>query len=763
MDKMKLREDQAPKEEQTQSEGQEPQVSEESEENKASPESENESREPKEPEKDEKSGEDAAKEEDEKPTEMRSELVYLDKKYDSDGNRYYRVRKNQDGEGTASWWRLYALAETRHHGADDGRYRCTRLHVNPQPLKKLLEDVVVDYPNEPIDAESVVEIDLPACCLFFYRRELEAVGTERFRDDGTSLGHLRLLLGWIDRVYEEASRALERFRCSEKSRPIAYEHLWTIFKPGTLVYSRMLGQPRAFRLVNLWYETHSEPCLVLTVRYVDYDGDKFGTREETVRVPRYTGAMRCEDLNMLPLEFHPRAAEVRARLLDRGRRFRDLTGQHFRHYRGLAIRRLRGDCISSSREYQRFHVDGRVVVDCKTFHRLEPDLRFWLDELEDRTEAAKRQRTMRTWNKSSEAAGFAGGGGKEKLILDELHEEDLLVANATVRGFDFTDREFLEFFVDNLSSIEWDDGCFDQLVLDPVPKRTVQALVSMHVRRGQDDASAAADSFDDIIPGKGKGLVMVLHGPPGVGKTLTAECVAEWAHRPLYVVAAGDLGTDSRNLEQKLRRIMDITSTWGAVLLIDEADVFLERRSLHEMNRNAMVSVFLRILECTCLPLQPCPLFPVSSHIISPHPPNQKKTKKTTLSTNLPSLLCADYRGILFLTTNRVGTFDEALTSRIHVPIRYSSLDAASRRAIWRNFCERVPGAADDEVVITEEQLDRLARHELNGRQIKNIVKTAESLAAFEGRRLDAARLEDFTRVQGQFESDWMGFTEITG
>lgn len=34
------------------------------------------------------------------------------------------------------------------------------------------------------------------------------------------------------------------------------------------------------------------------------------------------------------------------------------------------------------------------------------------------------------------------------------------------------------------------------------------------------------------------------------------------------------------------------------VLLIDEADVFLERRSLHDMQRNAMVSVFLRVLEC---------------------------------------------------------------------------------------------------------------------------------------------------------------------
>ena len=125
--------------------------------------------------------------------------------------------------------------------------------------------------------------------------------------------------------------------------------------------------------------------------------------------------------------------------------------------------------------------------------------------------------------------------------------------------------------------------------------------------------------------------------------------------------------------------------------------------------------------------------------------------------TSLTSRYSLDYRGILFLTTNRVATFDEAFTSRIHVPIRYSNLKEASRRIIWQNFCGRVRGGVD----MTEKQLDELARHELNGRQIKNIVKSAESLAAFEDRKLDAAQLEDFTKVQGDFERDWMGFIDV--
>lgn len=104
-----------------------------------------------------------------------------------------------------------------------------------------------------------------------------------------------------------------------------------------------------------------------------------------------------------------------------------------------------------------------------------------------------------------------------------------------------------------------------------------------------------------------------------------------------------------------------------------------------------------------------------------------------------------------------MGAFDEAFASRIHVPIRFANLNQESRRIIWRNFCNRVPGGMD----ITDEDLDHLSRHELNGRQIKNIVKSAEALAAHAGNKLDAAQLEQFTAVQGQFEKDWLGFEDL--
>ncbi|EGO02301.1 hypothetical protein SERLA73DRAFT_49637, partial [Serpula lacrymans var. lacrymans S7.3] len=115
----------------------------------------------------------------------------------------------------------------------------------------------------------------------------------------------------------------------------------------------------------------------------------------------------------------------------------------------------------------------------------------------------------------------------------------------------------------------------------------------------------------------------VLHGPPGTGKTLTAEALSEHLQRPLYNVGSAELSTEPSGLENDLSRILKLATAWDAIVLIDEADVFLEKRSLHEIERNALVSVALRLLEY--------------------------------------------HRGVLFLTTNRIKSFDEAFLSRFSI------------------------------------------------------------------------------------------------
>ena len=101
------------------------------------------------------------------------------------------------------------------------------------------------------------------------------------------------------------------------------------------------------------------------------------------------------------------------------------------------------------------------------------------------------------------------------------------------------------------------------------------------------------------------------------------------------MVSAGELGTDSRYLESELQKILDICHAWGAILLLDEADVFLEKRNMHDIHRNALVSIFLRQLEY--------------------------------------------FQGILFLTTNRVEVSSQ-LASELKIDLTDMSIPDLRRR-----------------------------------------------------------------------------------
>jgi SpoVK/Ycf46/Vps4 family AAA+-type ATPase len=221
---------------------------------------------------------------------------------------------------------------------------------------------------------------------------------------------------------------------------------------------------------------------------------------------------------------------------------------------------------------------------------------------------------------------------------------------------------------------------------------------------------ASSSSFTtDIIEGKGKGLIILLHGGPGTGKTLTAESVAELAERPIYRVTCGDIGTDAEGVEKYLNSVLHIGTIWGCVVLLDEADVFLEERSQMDLQRNALVSVFLRALEY--------------------------------------------YEGILILTSNRVGTFDEAFKSRVQLAMHYPSLDEKGRWEIWRNFVNVLKDDGDSvNYEELKDKLDVLARHKLNGRQIRNSVNTARQLAKYQKKKLAYSHFYQAIDVTNEFE-----------
>ena len=71
---------------------------------------------------------------------------------------------------------------------------------------------------------------------------------------------------------------------------------------------------------------------------------------------------------------------------------------------------------------------------------------------------------------------------------------------------------------------------------------------------------------------------------------MSTECIAEYTGRALLSLNCGDVGTDEEEMEQRLSKWFKLAEKWGAVILIDEADVYLERRHVSDLKRNSLVS-----------------------------------------------------------------------------------------------------------------------------------------------------------------------------
>ena len=120
--------------------------------------------------------------------------------------------------------------------------------------------------------------------------------------------------------------------------------------------------------------------------------------------------------------------------------------------------------------------------------------------------------------------------------------------------------------------------------------RMIQSLVSNHFKQQEIKKKGFVVESQDFIPGKGQGLIILLHGAPGTGKTATAEAIAQSYRKPLFSVTCGDLGVTPESVESNLDAILRLAHLWDCVLLLDEADIFLAQRERNELSRNALVS-----------------------------------------------------------------------------------------------------------------------------------------------------------------------------
>lgn len=254
---------------------------------------------------------------------------------------------------------------------------------------------------------------------------------------------------------------------------------------------------------------------------------------------------------------------------------------------------------------------------------------------------------------------------KKKISTPSLTNDDKIIVFPFAGIYNLgVNKRWSMIHINNIKKIKYQENALDNLVIDEKKKKIIKTLIK---------TKSIIDQHEDFIKNKGKNLVFLLHGSPGTGKTYTAEAVCEYLKKPLYSVTVGDLGINPTSMTTIMKNIIKYCSRWDAIILIDEVDVFIEHRETNMITRNAMVSVFLKLLEY--------------------------------------------YKGIFFLTTNRLTSIDPAVKSRINLMILYKKLQQADRLRIWNGLLNKW------NINVDVQYVKRMSNLELNGREIRNYLK----------------------------------------
>lgn len=262
-----------------------------------------------------------------------------------------------------------------------------------------------------------------------------------------------------------------------------------------------------------------------------------------------------------------------------------------------------------------------------------------------------------------------------KLVVDNLKTKSLTYTmTADVLGtvelpehpyiltYDITSFRYAIVHINNITPYVYNPKIIDKLVMSDKRKRILSSLIG------------SKNNFEDLIAGKSGGIVILSTGESGLGKTLTAEVYSEVMEKPLYCVQSSQLGISVDDIEKNLNKILYRAEKWDAVLLIDEADSYIYKRG-NDILQNCIVGTFLRLMEY--------------------------------------------YNGILFLTSNRPDTIDDAIISRVTLHIKYDLPTFEETVQLWNILCENFGMA------IQKPTIEKLwARYEpFSGRDIRNTLK----------------------------------------
>ncbi|KAI0421210.1 hypothetical protein F5X98DRAFT_294443 [Xylaria grammica] len=620
-----------------------------------------------------------------------------------------------------------------------------------------------DDGDDDDDAASIVSVDSNA-------EDLDTI-----MDSVEALRDMRCYVNFVD---NEIMPLYKQYDGTSAER-VKYDDLWSLFRVGDLICMPAAGET-AGRYHEIWriyrielpkaeaaypqsgweffmdeLQQHKKETFNIFAYYIDHDGNNFGAVRHTFSISHFPGERLIESLEVFPIRYRHDYQQVLSSLKDTGRNFQKFIADRHQSYNAWTLTRnppfdtkdAEDEILRDEKGDQMRHpefVESDVIVDMAEayqknpdwrpyFHRLTPNkklrcdssdddmkIQHWLDggrqslayaqpelvQTADGVEMRQRRENLAVDTFLKQRLKGARRYEAEPQTL-ELRDEDLVLLPKRMFAYALRERRFIPVNVNFLKPIRRQPGVFENLKILKDYKDIVRGLVASHFQRKAFERRYVDMSTEgpsqDLIQNKGRGLVVLLHGVPGVGKTATAEAVAMEYRKPLFVITCGDLGLTPHEVEASLSNVFRLAHLWDCVLLLDEADVFLSQRSKLDMKRNALVSVFLRVLEY--------------------------------------------YNGLLFLTTNRVGTIDEAFKSRIHMSLYYPPLDKTQTRDIFRlNIAklreieaQRHEMTGEPPLEIKESQiLDFAGRHFeenarstgcWNGRQIRNAFQIASSLA----------------------------------
>ncbi|KKY25645.1 putative atpase aaa+ type core [Diplodia seriata] len=570
----------------------------------------------------------------------------------------------------------------------------TRMVIHSPLLLDAIREVVEYYPSQNLTGDTIT-VHEPYCALVHYITELRnlsnSLALERTPADSdeaektdadVKYEHLQTLLEFLDPHVEKTVLPARR-RLKKDAATVTWDDMWYLLRPGSLSYAMHDDTWLGVVIREAEITTDSDNPDIhkwkVTAWLLDHTwySSSIRTAEVSVDVPYFEGEKTVTSLPIYPREYLDKTEESagdgsgrRAKFVQRGARMRDIIWDG-----GHAYLRHDGEFADEKKRPYK----GPLIIETTLPSGSDmPDHKWSLtgDYSVEEKDVAPKTGTSVTQPIALNA---------EKHPREWMSDDHLFLLCPIMTGFALDEKTWAPVHIDRTAPVAAPKYLPPDANIGDENGEIIKALSHRQLK-------SKVKWSADFVKGKGAGVAVLLYGPPGVGKTYTVEATAAHTRRPMVSLTIGDLGTNEESIESEITKWFDLAHRWRAVLLIDEADIFLERRST-DLARNGIVTAFLRKMEY--------------------------------------------FGGLLFLTTNRVEHIDDAFMSRVHVAIGFEKLDVDKRRGIWETFFQKLVRECEGQIRVCEEAqafvLDgEMAEQEWNGREIRNAFQSAIAIAEYE-------------------------------